>query len=177
MRPCPASRWRFCCNRSLDFPGKHLPGLLLGALVAGLAGMACIQGIRKIGRIQEDAAMGIVLSVFYGFGVCLLGVIQSMHEGSSAGLKSFIYGKTASMLSSDAILIAVAACGIAVLAGLLFKEFTLLCFDEDYAGSQGWPTGRLDALLMGAVVCVTVIGLQAVGLILMIALLVVPPAA
>lgn len=173
----PGIALAFLLQPLFGFPAKHLPGLLVGALLAGLVGMVCIQGIRRLGRIQEDAAMGIVLSVFYGIGVCLLGVIQNMQQASSAGLKSFIYGKTASMLASDATLIAVTALAISALTALLYKEFTLLCFDEDFAGSQGWPTARLDFLLMGAVVGVTVIGLQAVGLILMIALLGIPPAA
>ncbi len=173
----PGVALAFLLQPLLGLPAKHLPGLLVGALLAGLAGMALIQGIRRLGRLQEDAAMGIVLSVFYGFGICLLGLIQNLRGGSSAGLKTFIFGKTASMLASDASLIAATALLVLLLAGLLFKEFTLLCFDESFAASQGWPIARLDTLLMGTVVVVTVIGLQAVGLILMIALLVVPPAA
>jgi manganese/zinc/iron transport system permease protein len=59
----------------------------------------------------------------------------------------------------------------------LFKELKLLCFDEDYAGSRGLPVVPLDTVLMGLVATVTILGLQAVGLILMIALLVIPAAA
>jgi manganese/zinc/iron transport system permease protein len=81
------------------------------------------------------------------------------------------------MLFSDALLIAVVALLAAVCGLLLFKEFTLLCFDADYAASQGWPVTRLDFLMMTLVVVVTVIGLQAVGLILVVALLIIPPAA
>ena len=157
--------------------GKWLPGLLLGAALSGLLGMGIVLTIGKYTRIKEDAALGIVLSVFFGLGVSLLGLVQKMREGSAAGLESFIYGKTASMLTSDAMLIgAVAALSIAVVV-LLFKEFCLLCFDQDFAAAQGFPVGKLDVLLMTLVVLVTVIGLQAVGLILVIALLIIPPAA
>jgi manganese/zinc/iron transport system permease protein len=156
--------------------GKWLPGLLLGATVTGLIGMGFVLGIPRVTRLKEDAALGIVLSVFFGLGIAMLGFVQKMDTGHAAGLESFIYGKTASMLAFDATIIAVAASVIVVACALLFKELTLLCFDPDYAVSQGWPALWLDVALMLMVTGVTVIGLQAVGLILMVALLVIPAA-
>ncbi|MCC5846639.1 MAG: metal ABC transporter permease [Verrucomicrobia bacterium] len=173
----PGIALAFLVQPAFGFAPRFLPGLLLGALIAGLLGMWTIQAIQKVGRIREDAAMGIVLSVFYGFGICLLGIIQTLEQGGASGLKGFIFGKTASMLASDAQLISVSALLVILMVFVFYKEWILLCFDDDFAGSQGWPVTFLDGLLMGAVVVVTVIGLQAVGLILMIALLVVPPAA
>jgi manganese/zinc/iron transport system permease protein len=157
--------------------GKSLPGLLIGATISGLLGVGCILLIRSYTRIKEDAALGIVLSVFFGLGVAILGVIQNMGSGSAAGLESFIYGKTASMLRSDALVILATAILVAASCLILFKEFSLLCFDQPYARTQGWPVGLLDLVLMTFVTAVTVIGLQAVGLILVIALLIIPPAA
>jgi len=157
--------------------GKSLWVLLLGATVSGLLGLGVILMVRKLTRLKEDAALGIVLSVFFGAGVAILGVVQRMGQGHSAGLESFIYGKTASMIASDAARIAVAAALVLAVCTALFKEFKLLCFDADYASTQGWPTLGLDVIMMGLVVVVTVIGLQAVGLILIIALLIIPPAA
>ena len=81
--------------------GKSLPLLLAGAAITGLLGCGAVQFIRDQTRIKDDAAMGIVLSVFFGAGVVLLGFIQSMPQGSAAGLESFIYGKTASMVRGD----------------------------------------------------------------------------
>lgn len=167
----------FLVQPLFGLPAKFLPGLLLGALLSGLLGMLCITVIQRSARINEDAAMGIVLSVFYGFGIFVLGMIQNMEHAAAAGLKGFIFGKTASMLISDAILIGVASVILLMIVLVFLKEFRLLCFDGDFARSQGWPVGWLDVLLMGTVVAITVIGLQAVGLILVIALLVVPPAA
>ena len=157
--------------------GKYLPGLLVGALVSGLVGTGCILIIRHTTRLKEDAALGIVLSVFFGLGIAIMGMIQKMNKGHAAGLESFIYGKTASMLASDAKLIAVVALIVVSICCLLYKEFTILCFDQDFAASQRWPVITLDCVLMVLVVTVTVIGLQAVGLILVIALLIIPAAA
>jgi manganese/zinc/iron transport system permease protein len=66
---------------------------------------------------------------------------------------------------------------VLVVCALLFKEFSLLCFDEEFATALGWPTTLLDLLLMGIVVAVTVVGLQSVGLILVVAVLIIPAAA
>lgn len=157
--------------------GKWLPGLLLGATVFGLLGVGAVLLIRNTTRIKDDAAMGIVLSVFFGAGIALLVIAQQMPTGNQAGLESFIYGKTASMIWSDFLLICGAAIASAIAGVLMFKEFRLLCFDEGYARSQGWPVRVLDMLMLALATGVTVIGLQSVGLILIIALLITPPAA
>lgn len=157
--------------------GKALPVLLAGAAVTGLMGVASILFIRNFTRLKEDAALGIVLSVYFGAGVAVLGVVQQMETGHAAGLEAFIYGKTASMIAADAKLIGGSAVICFAACGLLFKELKLLCFDEAFAGSRGFPVLLLDMALMGLVVTITIVGLQAVGLVLMIALLVIPAAA
>ena len=162
---------------ALGGDGKSLPILLAGAGITGVIGCAAVLFIREQTRIKDDAAMGIVLSVFFGAGVAILGVIQKMPEGSAAGLESFIYGKTASMVMSDfQILVFITVCVITC-SLLLFKEFRLLCFDENFAAVLGWPVKFLDILLLALTTAVTVAGLQAVGLILIIAFLITPAAA
>ena len=162
---------------ALGGDGKSLPILLGGAAITGVIGCAAVLFIREQTRIKDDAAMGIVLSVFFGAGIAILGVIQTMPEGSAAGLESFIYGKTASMVMSDfQILVLVTICVITC-SLLLFKEFRLLCFDETFAAALGWPVKFLDILLLALITAVTVTGLQAVGLILIIAFLITPAAA
>ncbi|MCA9062381.1 MAG: metal ABC transporter permease [Planctomycetaceae bacterium] len=151
--------------------------LLCGATVSGVIGVMGILFIRRLPRLREDAALCIVLSVFFGIGVTLLGVIQDSPNGHAAGLEAFIYGKTASMRAVDAWMIAVAGAAAVVTILLLLKELTLLCFDEGFAGADGFPVTMLDSVLMSLVVVVTIVGLQAVGLVLMIALLVIPAAA
>ena len=157
--------------------GKNLIGLIAGAAVFSVLGTTAVIVIQKYSRLKDDAALGIVLSVFFGFGIALMGLATRMESGNAAGLSSFIYGKTASMLFFDAMLIALTALGTIIFCILFFKEFALVCFDADYGATQGWPVTRLDFLMMGLVVIVTVIGLQAVGLILVVALLIIPAAA
>jgi len=157
--------------------GKNLIGLLAGATVTGVGGVGLVLLIRNTTRIKDDAAMGIILSVFFGLGVAVLGMVQSVPDASAAGLEYFIYGKTASMVLDDFLLLGGVTVVVLVLSALLRKEFTLLCFDEGFARSLGWPVQRLDMILLGLVAAVTVVGLQAVGLILIIAFLIIPAAA
>ncbi len=157
--------------------GKTLSGLLIGATISALLGVFCTLLIVKSSRVKEDAALAIVLSIFYGLGISLFTVIQSIPGGSSAGLRDFIFGQAARMIRADVVLIAQASLVVLVVCGFLFKEFSLLCFDEEFAKALGWPVTVLDLLLMGIVVAVTVIGLQSVGLVLVVAILIIPAAA
>ena len=157
--------------------GKNLLALIFGAAVFSVLGTASVLIIQRFTRLKDDAALGIVLSVYFGFGIALLGLATRMETGTAAGLTSFIYGKTASMLLFDALLIGAVALISAIFCLSFFKEFSMICFDHEYAATQGWPVLRLDFLMMTLVVVVTVIGLQAVGLILVVALLIIPPAA
>lgn len=165
----------FAVMVSMGGSGKSLPGLLLGATISGVAGILTMLLIRHTTRLRDDVAMGFVLSVFFGVGVASLRMVQNLP--GSAGLESFIYGKAASVVMADFVLIAIVT-GVVSLVCLLFvKEFLLLCFDDAFASTQGWPTLLLDLLLLALVTAVTVIGLQSVGLILIIAFLITPPTA
>lgn len=167
----------FMVMASLGWAGKSLPGLLVGATVTGLLAAACVMAIRRLSRLADDAAMGIVLSVFFGFGTVVLKLAEDMPTAAAAGLKSFIYGKTASMILDDFVLISAVSAAAAVLTLALRRELGLVCFDPDYAAAQGKPVAALDAVLLGLTTAITVVGLQAVGLILIIAMLIIPSAA
>ncbi|MDF3128078.1 metal ABC transporter permease [Kiritimatiellaeota bacterium B1221] len=155
--------------------GKSLPLLLMGATVTGLLGVLLVTAIRNTSRIKDDAAMGIVLSVFFGLGIVMLSLAQTM-GGAAAGLESFIYGKTASMVGKDLEYLMWITVVTVILCVALQKEFSLICFDENFARSLAWPVHFLDMLMMGLMVGVTVVGLQAVGLILIVAFMIIPAA-
>ena len=156
--------------------GKSLLGLLIGAFVFGCIGVFGILGIRQTTKLKDDAAIGIVLSVLFGLGLCLLRIATELPSGSAAGLNGFIFGKAASMVASDAMTMGGVALGVALVTMLLCKEWTLLCFDDKFGSVQGWPILSLDAVLMAMVAIVTVIALQSVGLVLAVAMLIIPAA-
>ena len=167
----------FLVGAALGLPERSLPLLLAGAVASGMVGLLTVQALSRFTRLTEDSAIGAVLSVFFGLGVVLLSVIQNLELGGQAGLKTFILGQTAAMAQGEAIAIGLLAAGAALAVALLFKELRVLAFDPGFAAVQGWPVGALDLVLMGLATLVTVIGLQTVGLILVVALLIIPPAA
>ncbi|MEX2217024.1 MAG: metal ABC transporter permease, partial [Phycisphaeraceae bacterium] len=138
----------FIIMSALGGDPKFLPGLLLGATITGLLGVAMVTAIHKYTRLKEDAALGIVLSVFFALGMALVKIVTDLPTGGSAGIRSFIYGRTATMGMTDLLLIGGAAAGVLAISFILFKEFSLLCFDSEYASSQGWPVSFLDGLML-----------------------------
>lgn len=151
--------------------------LFTGALVAGLIGALAILGVVRGSRIKEDAAIGTVLSVFFGFGIVLLSRVQRSPAGNQSGLDKFLFGQAATLVESDVALMALTG-GLALgTVLLLYKEFKLVTFDRGFAASLGLPTIRLDVALTLLLVMVVVIGLQTVGVVLVVATLVTPAAA
>jgi manganese/zinc/iron transport system permease protein len=165
------------CIAFLIMGTRNLLGLSLGALATGLLGVGIVTLVCRWTRTKEDAAIGIVLSTFFGAGVVLLSVIQVSGGGHQAGLNSYLFGETAGMNRDDIRLIATVAVLCLAIVLLLFKEFRLLSFDPDFAAAQGWPTLWLDLLMMGALAIVTIVGLPICGVILMAALVILPGAA
>jgi manganese/zinc/iron transport system permease protein len=165
------------CLAFLVTGSRNLLGLSIGALVTGLLGVAIVSFVCRWTRTKEDAAIGIVLSTFFGAGVVLLSLIQRLGSGNQAGLDSYLFGETAAIQRKDIQLLAITAILALVLLIALFKEFKLLSFDGDFAHAQGWPITGLDMLMMGMLATVTIIGLPIVGVILMAALLIIPGAA
>ncbi|MCL4234740.1 MAG: metal ABC transporter permease, partial [Deltaproteobacteria bacterium] len=153
---------------------KNFAGLLAGALAAGLLGSTSVSWLQRHTRIKADAAIGIVLSVFYGAGIALSGIAQNDPTGRQAGLDSFLLGKTAGMVSQDLVFIALVGANIVAITLLLYKEFKLLAFDSAFAAVQGFPVLLLDALMMALLVAAVVIGLPAVGVVLMASLIILP---
>ncbi len=162
---------------SLGGDGRNLAGLLLGSAVTAMVGLLAIQWIVGRTRLTGDAAIGAVLGGFFGFGIVLLTVIQSMSSGRQAGLEDFLLGSTAGMLRQDAFVILAGGALAVALVWVLRRPMTLAAFDADYATASGYRVGHIDLLMMLAVLVVTVIGLKVVGLVLIVALLIIPPVA
>jgi len=151
--------------------------LLLGAAAAGWVGTLLVMNIVKNTRVKYDSALGLVLSVFFGFGLVLLTYIQRMPVASQAGLDTFLFGQAATLLARDVATIGILGSAVLLIVLAVWKEFKLLCFDPDFALSLGFPIRWLDVLLTTLLVTSIVIGLQTVGVVLMSAMVVAPAAA
>ncbi|GAB5432715.1 MAG: metal ABC transporter permease [Epibacterium sp.] len=160
---------------ALGGDGRSLAALLVGSAVSAGIGLWCMNWLTRNTRLAEDAAIGAVLSVFFGFGVVLLTVIQTIGVGRQAGLEGFLLGSTAGMLYSDALVIASGGAAVLLVILLTRRPMTMVAFDPEYAAARGLPVDKIDLLMMGLVMAVTVVGLKVVGLILIVALLIIPP--
>ena len=169
-----------------------LPGVCLGFLIAGSRDLGSIMAgafftgalaaltmmlITRMTRLKTDAALGIVLSVYFAVGVVLLTYLQGVGGAASAGLGSFLFGQAAAILRSDLWLMGAVGLGALGLVLALWKEFKLVSFDAEFARAQGFPVVWLEALLTVMVALAIVVGLQLVGVVLMVALLIAPAAA
>lgn len=151
--------------------------LVLGAAIAGWLGTLLIMSVVRLTRIKYDSALGIVLSTFFGFGLVLHTLIQRTGNANQAGLDTFLFGQAATILTRDILTIGVLG-GIAIVITFIFwKELKLLVFDDGFAASLGFPIRALDILLTSLLVIAIVLGLQAVGAVLMSAMLVAPAVA
>lgn len=151
--------------------------LLLGALVSGLIGTFWIRGMTKKTHLKSDTALGLVLSIFFGFGMLLLTYIQKQPNANQAGLDKYLFGQAATLVEKDVTLMVIVT-GISLFIILLFwKEFKLLLFDEDYTKTLGFNVRFLDILITFFIVLAIVLGLQTVGVVLMSAMLLAPAAA
>lgn len=151
--------------------------LMLGAAMAGWLGTLLIMAVVETTRVKYDSALGLMLSVFFGFGLVLLTLIQKRPDATQAGLDTFLFGQAAALVQADVITMATLGGGALLAMVLFWKEFKILSFDPDYGRSLGFPIRWLDVGLTTLIVIAIVIGLQTVGVVLMSAMLIAPAAA
>jgi manganese/zinc/iron transport system permease protein len=158
--------------------GQKTPILLmLGAAVSGWLGTLALMYIIRHTALDEDAALGIVLSVFFGFGIVLLTFVQRSGNANQAGLDKYLFGQAATLVAENVRTMSIlGALAIAVVV-ILYKEFKLITFDPSFAASIGFGASWVSILLTFLIVIAIVIGLQTVGVVLMAAMLIGPAAA
>lgn len=151
--------------------------LLAGAALTGWLGAVLAGALVRRTRLHEDAALALLLAVFFGFGLVLLTQIQKHPQAAQAGLDAFLFGQAAAMLDRDVRTIAWLGGAALVAVWVLRRAWKLVSFDPDYARTLGWPVRALEIGLVSALIVAVVLGLQSVGVVLMSALLVAPAAA
>ncbi len=156
---------------------KETNVLLIGALISGLVGAFWIRGITKNTHLKSDTALGLILSLFFGFGMLLLTFIQKQPNANQSGLDKFLFGQAATLLARDVWFMAIVTGICLIILVLFWKEFKLLLFDADYTKTLGFNTKFIDILITSFIVLAIVLGLQTVGVVLMSAMLLAPAAA
>jgi len=156
---------------------KQMPILLLGAAISGILSMWLVSGIIKNTRIKSDSALGVMLAVFFGTGVFFIKYIQQRPIANKAGLEDYIFGMAATITFNDLIYMLILGFISFLLMFLFWKEFKIFSFDEQFTESIGFKSQTIELLINAALVLAIISGLQAVGVILMVALIVAPASA
>ena len=155
---------------------RSTPALLGGALVAGILATALIGLLQRTTNLKTGECMGVVFTGFYGLGIVLLKYIQHSDRGGQAGLDKFLFGQIVAISTTDVTYMAVIA-AVAVAAVVVFwRKLAAASFDEAFAFSIGLPVRSIHYLLTGLVTVAIVISIQAVGVVLVAAMLVTPAA-
>lgn len=158
-----------------------LPGVVLaylvglpfavGALIFALLAVLLIGVVRERSVIKEDAAMGIVFSVLFALGLVLISIIPSQVD-----LGHILFGNLLGVSPADLWQVALLAAVVLAVVALKYRALTLFAFDPVHARAIGLSPRRISALLLVLLAVTAVTGLQAVGVVLVIALLIIPGA-
>src|SRR5579864_954279 len=103
--------------------------LLMGGAMAGIVGTGMVHYVLTRTTLKKDAVLGIVLSVFFGFGLVLMTVAQKYAVADQAILNKFLFGNVAILLPEDVMIIAAIAAFVVCVMLLFWKEFFLYTFD------------------------------------------------
>lgn len=151
--------------------------IFIGATGAGVLGVALVGWIRSSTHLKEDSAMGMVLAGFYGLGITMTTMIQNMAMGNKSGLDKFFFGQAAALSHGDIRLLGIISLVTVIVVLLFYKEFLVISFDSGFAKALGMPIHVLHYALMALLTFAVVVSLQAVGVVLVSALLITPAAA
>ncbi len=151
--------------------------LLLGGAISGWIGTMCMEAITNFTNLKKDAALGIVLSVFFGFGLLLMTIIQKLPIANQSILNKFLFGNASTLLRSDVHMIGAIGLMIILLLIFIWKEAKTTTFDPQFAYTIGIHPRYIQTMLTTMIVFSIMIGLQTVGVVLMSAMLIAPAAA
>jgi manganese/zinc/iron transport system permease protein len=149
---------------------------LIGAVLSGLLSIWIVDYVQAKSKLKPDTILALTLSVFFGVGIVLLTKIQHSGNAAQSGLDSFLFGKAASMSMTDVKLFTTIALINLLCIFVFLRGFSLISFDENYAMGVGFNVRFLKSFLAILTVVTVAIGVQAVGVVLMAALLLTPAA-
>ncbi|MCU0528761.1 MAG: metal ABC transporter permease [Cyanobium sp. Prado107] len=143
----------------------------LGAFVFGVGSVGLIGAIKQYTRVKEDTVIGLVFTGFFALGLVLISKVRS-----SVDLSHILFGNLLGITDADLLQTVLISLACLALLLVLRRDLLLFCFDPSHARSIGLNTGALHYLLLTLVSLTAVAGLQTVGIILVVAMLVTPGA-
>jgi manganese/zinc/iron transport system permease protein len=164
------------CMGFLLAGSRSLGALMAGALVAGLIAAMLISLLQRTTVLKAGECMGVVFTGFYGLGIVLLKAIQNRGLSGQSGLDKFLFGQIVGVTLGDvALMAAIAALALGCVI-VFWRKLAISSFDEQFAMSIGLPVRAVHYLLTALLTVSIVISIQAVGVVLVAAMLVTPAA-
>jgi manganese/iron transport system permease protein len=160
------------------FPGVVVAYLVgapyyVGAAVAAVATSLAISFVTRRAQLRADTTIGVLFAGMFSLGIFLYSTIQ----GYVGDLFAFLVGNVLAISATDLIGLSVLGVAMLITIGVLWKELLYATFDPLGAAASGLPVERLEYLFLALVALAIVVSLQAVGIVLVVAMLVTPPAA
>lgn len=153
------------------------PVVIVGcAVFVGMVATLLMQAILRTTRLKQDTALALVLGSFYAVGVCLMKRIESLPTASKSGLESFWFGSASALSEKDVLVMLITTAATLVMLFLFYKTLLASSFDRDFTVSVGLPVRWIDRLFMLMTTFAIVVAMQAVGVVLVSAMLVIPAA-
>lgn len=165
------------CAGFLVAGSRSMPALVIGALIAGLLAAGLITILQRTTRLKTGECMGVVFTGFYGLGIVMLKSIQNSGYGGQSGLDKFLFGQIASISDNDVWMIGIVMVAALGAVAVFWRKLAISTFDEGFAFSIGIPVRWIHFLLVTLLTVAIVISIQAVGVVLVAAMLVTPAAA
>lgn len=150
--------------------------ILVGGFLFSLLGLFIIDKLQKRIKITNDAALCLVLSLFFGWGILMASRIQFTHALWYKQIQVFLYGQAATMVDSHVILYAVLVATILLILFLFYRTIQALSFDRLFVESLGVKGDFLQGAIFVLLALSVVIGMRSVGVVLMSGMLIAPAA-
>ncbi|MGO1410827.1 metal ABC transporter permease [Microbacterium sp.] len=161
----------------LGADGRNMIALIIGAVIVGTLAVLFANGVSRVSKIRIDTAMAVSLTVFFGGGMLLMRIIANGAFPGKGGIQDYLFGNASVITIADLTTSIIVGALALVLMLVFWKEFALRTFDPDHSTVLGFRARTIDTLMFTTIVIATVIGVKAVGLVLMVAFVVTPPAA
>jgi ABC-type Mn2+/Zn2+ transport system permease subunit/Mn-dependent DtxR family transcriptional regulator len=155
---------------------KDPVAIFVGATIAGLLGTMVVNWITHTTKLKEDTAMALVLAVFFGFGLVLMGIIQQLPDANKSGIDKTFFGQAAALSGSDVKFMGGVAAATIFLLSVFYKELLVTSFDAVFARTIGIRVAWVHYAFMFLLSAAVVVALQAVGVVLVSAMLITPAA-
>lgn len=148
--------------------------LLLGAIIAGFLTLSVISFLVKKTKLNQDSIIALVMISFFAFGLSLLSFVQLQPSFSQGGLTDFLFGKVTSLTEKDLNFFIFICCLLLIVIRLFFKRIIAVVFDSTFMRFQGYSMEKWTFFMNVITIVIVSIGIQAVGVVLMSALLILP---